>query len=132
VEGTNHFVTNSITVLIHSIGSSSISLSIYLSLNHPSFFLDSIPYPNNLVSGPTTYVTQPLHYSHCHKSDESIDPSFRLILDELQRMEAHLKDKIEGRCSGLEKYIVKDNRNLRSISSLSRWLTPRWTSSSVA
>jgi hypothetical protein len=30
-----------------------------------------------------------------------VDPNFRMMLDELQRMEARLKDTIEGNCGGL-------------------------------
>jgi hypothetical protein len=112
VEVTNHFVTNSITVLIHSAGSSPISLSIIPLSSSILFHILTIWYQIMI------HVTLPLQDSRHPKSDESMDPSFCLILDELWRMEAHLRDKIEGRCSGLGKCIVKANRNLRSISSL--------------
>jgi hypothetical protein len=46
----------------------------------------------------------PYHYSHRNKP-ESIDPNFHMMLDELQRMEARLGEKIEGCCSNLEKYV---------------------------
>jgi hypothetical protein len=46
------------------------------------------------------------HYSRRPKSDDPIDPHFRLMLDELQQMESRLCDKIEGRCSNLEHHVV--------------------------
>jgi hypothetical protein len=36
-----------------------------------------------------------------------MDSNFRLMLDELQQMEARLSDRIDGRCSGLERRVVE-------------------------
>jgi hypothetical protein len=57
----------------------------------------------------------PLHYS-CHQRSEdssSIDPSVRVMIDEMQRMgarfegmEVRLMEKIEGCCSTLEQPVV--------------------------
>jgi hypothetical protein len=47
----------------------------------------------------------PLHYTHRPKSDDPVDPNFRMLLDEMQRMETRLSEKIEGCCSGLEKHV---------------------------
>jgi hypothetical protein len=49
----------------------------------------------------------PHHYNRRSRpADNPIDPNFHLMLDELQRMESRLSDKIEGRCSGLEYRVV--------------------------
>jgi hypothetical protein len=47
----------------------------------------------------------PLHYTRRPKSDDPVDPNFCMLLDEMQRMETRLSEKIEGRCSGLEKRV---------------------------
>jgi hypothetical protein len=44
----------------------------------------------------------PYHYSHCPRSDDSSEPTIRLVLEELQKMEVRLKDTIKGRCGSLE------------------------------
>jgi anion-transporting ArsA/GET3 family ATPase len=49
----------------------------------------------------------PYHYSHCPKVDDSSDLSIRSALEELQKMELRLTDTIEGRCSGLERYVME-------------------------
>jgi hypothetical protein len=46
----------------------------------------------------------PHHYTCRPKSDDSIDPNFHLMLDEMQHMEARLSERIDGRCSGLEQH----------------------------
>jgi hypothetical protein len=48
----------------------------------------------------------PYHYTRRPKSDDPVDPNFRLMLAEMQRMEACLSERIDGRCSGLEKQVV--------------------------
>jgi hypothetical protein len=49
----------------------------------------------------------PHHYSRRPKSDEPpTDPTLRFILDELQKMESHLGDRIEGRCGDLENRVA--------------------------
>jgi hypothetical protein len=49
----------------------------------------------------------PHHYSRRPKPDVPMDSNFRLMLDELQQMEARLSDRIDGRCSGLERRVVE-------------------------
>jgi hypothetical protein len=46
------------------------------------------------------------HYTRCPKSAELVDPNFRLMLDKMQCMEAHLAEQIDGHCSGLEKRVI--------------------------
>jgi hypothetical protein len=48
----------------------------------------------------------PHHYSHRPKSDDPVDPNFRLMLDEMQRMKARLFERIDGRWSGLEQRVI--------------------------
>jgi hypothetical protein len=38
----------------------------------------------------------PYHYSHRNKSEEYVDPSMRIMMEELQHMETRLIYKIEG------------------------------------
>jgi hypothetical protein len=47
----------------------------------------------------------PLHYSRRPRAKDSVDPNFRMMLDELQRMEARLKDTIEGHYGGLDRRV---------------------------
>jgi hypothetical protein len=51
----------------------------------------------------------PFHYSHRSKADDSVpvDLNFRLMFEELQRMEACLSEKIEGHCGGLETRVLE-------------------------
>jgi hypothetical protein len=46
------------------------------------------------------------HYTRHPKSAVPVDPNFHLMLDKMQCMEAHLAERIDGRCSGLEKSVI--------------------------
>jgi hypothetical protein len=48
----------------------------------------------------------PYHYTHRPQSDDPIDPNFRLMLDEMQRMEARLSKRIDGHYSGIEQRVI--------------------------
>jgi hypothetical protein len=45
----------------------------------------------------------PHHYSRCNKSEDSLDPMLRFVLDELKSMESCLTDTTKGHYGGLEK-----------------------------
>jgi hypothetical protein len=49
----------------------------------------------------------PYHYSHRQMLEDSVDPNFRLMLDELQRMELCLGEKIGSRCAGVERRVAE-------------------------
>jgi hypothetical protein len=68
----------------------------------------------------------PFHYSRGLKSDESVNPNFRVMLDELQRMEARLMDMIERQCGSLDCHVLdvqkKTEERLISLKTLRlRW-----------
>jgi hypothetical protein len=54
----------------------------------------------------------PYHYSCRNKPEESVDPNMRILLEELQRMEARLSDKIEGRCGGFEQRVLDSKQKV--------------------
>jgi hypothetical protein len=60
----------------------------------------------------------PQHYTSRSKADEGVvDVSLHLVLerlDELQKMEARLGDRIEDRCGGLERWVVETEHAPRS------------------
>jgi hypothetical protein len=50
----------------------------------------------------------PNHYSRQTRTDEpSVDPNLCFVLDELQKMETRLGDRIEGRCSDIGCRVVE-------------------------
>jgi hypothetical protein len=51
--------------------------------------------------------TFPFHYSRRVKPDESMDSNLRVMLDELQKMEVHLGDQIDGCYNVLEQHIIE-------------------------
>jgi hypothetical protein len=52
------------------------------------------------------------HYSCRSKPDESIDPTLKSILEELQKMEVRLGEKIEDMCGGLEHCIHQSEQRV--------------------
>jgi hypothetical protein len=48
-----------------------------------------------------------------------MDPNFRLMLDELQHMEARLREKIDGRCTGVERRVTEiEHQTVESLTAL--------------
>jgi hypothetical protein len=47
----------------------------------------------------------PHHYSRRPRVDEPVDSTLKVMLEELQKMESRLGDKIEGRRGGLERRV---------------------------
>jgi hypothetical protein len=43
-----------------------------------------------------------LYYSCCTRAEESVDSSLTSMIDEMQNMVAHLGERIEDHCGGLE------------------------------
>jgi hypothetical protein len=55
----------------------------------------------------------PHHYSHRQKSDAIVDPTIRFILDELQKMETWVGNRIEGRCTDLEQHAAEMEQHVK-------------------
>jgi hypothetical protein len=51
---------------------------------------------------------EPFLYHYCR--EELVDPSLRFMLDELQKMELRLGDKIEGRCIRLQRRMAESEQ----------------------
>jgi hypothetical protein len=48
----------------------------------------------------------PHHYVRQSRQDDSVDPNLKFVLEELQKMEVYLGDRIKGCCVGLETPVV--------------------------
>jgi hypothetical protein len=56
----------------------------------------------------------PFHYPFCARSDDGVDPMVWFIMEEFQKMDAHLGemevrlgDRIDGRYSGLKRHVAE-------------------------
>jgi hypothetical protein len=78
------------------------------------FFFIPTSYPNNLVSDSWSIEPYPHHYSRRARTYElPINPNLCFILDELQKMETWLGDRIEGCCSGIECCVVESEQHAK-------------------
>jgi hypothetical protein len=74
-------------------------------------------YPHHYTRRPKP--SDPTDSTTSHPTTDHIDPTIRFVLNELQQMEACLTDRIEGRCSGLERRVIDfKQRNKERLISL--------------